>query len=115
MATTLHTLYLTITDKGVLRIIPVQCADDKGSRNTAHSTKEIGLLRGVDGWARLYWTGSEYRVYPDGDGRGKRAGDIPAPPWPELSTGKIIMLGFRPRGLYIDNRNHALFQEWAKD
>jgi hypothetical protein len=115
MSTTPHTLYLTITDKGVLRIIPVQCADERGKRHIAHSTKELGLLQGVHMWTRLFWTGTEYRVYPDKDGRGKRAQDVPDPVFPELSIPKTTMLGFRPRGLYIDTVEQALFKEWAKD
>ena len=45
-----HTLYLTVTPRGGVRIVPVNTATD----NDYARTKEIGLLDGVDRWVRLY-------------------------------------------------------------
>jgi hypothetical protein len=61
-----HTLYLTITTQGVLRVVPVRCADEGGDRNEYAATKETALLAGVDQWVRIYSDvkAGNYRVYP---------------------------------------------------
>jgi hypothetical protein len=53
-----HTLYLTVTPRGAVRIIPIHCATE----NEYARTKEIGLLDGVKEWVRLY-TDQENKVY----------------------------------------------------
>ena len=62
-----HTLYLTVTPRGALRIVPINCA----TRNEYARTKEIGLLDGIEQWVRLY-TDQEnkvYKVFPAPAGR----------------------------------------------
>jgi hypothetical protein len=106
----LHTLYLTVTAKGSVRIIPVRCADESGTQNEYARTKEIGLRDGIDRWVRLY-TDKEnhsYRVYP------APAGRFPDDPnWPELEHAKIFRLGFRDKGLLMENCEHPLFLKWS--
>jgi hypothetical protein len=43
-----HTLYLIITPRGGLRIIPVRCPNQDGEQNEYHRTKEIALVDGID-------------------------------------------------------------------
>jgi hypothetical protein len=106
----LHRLYLTITPKGSIRIVPVRCADESGAQNEYARTKEIALADGIDRWVRLY-TDKEnncYRVYPAPDGR------YPDDPnWPEISQAKIFRLGFRDKGLLMEDCEHPLFLKWA--
>src|SRR5262249_2236642 len=42
----LHTLYLTVTSRGAVRIVPVRREDKDGNQNEYHRTKEIGLREG---------------------------------------------------------------------
>src|SRR5262245_53475695 len=42
----LHTLYLTVTAQGAVRIVPVRCPDQDGDQNEYNRTKELGLVRG---------------------------------------------------------------------
>jgi hypothetical protein len=105
----LHTLYLTVTSRGAVRIVPVRRANADGDQNEYHRTKEIGLIRGTEKWVRLY-TDQENRVYmvftaPDG-----RFAD---PIWPDLKPAKIFRLAFRDKGRLIDSPQHELFQRWA--
>jgi hypothetical protein len=57
-----HTLYLTITAGGMLRVVPVRGANEDGEQNEYHRTKEIALLQGLKGWVRLY-TDKENQCY----------------------------------------------------
>jgi len=62
----LHTLYLTVTARGAVKIIPIRGADADGEQNEYNRTKELGLVQGTTEWVRLY-TDQEnrcYRVYP---------------------------------------------------
>ena len=100
-----HTLYLTVTPRGAVRIIPINNATD----NEYTRTKEIGLLDGVDRWVRLY-TDQEnktYKVFEAPSGR------FAEPIWPALSHAKIFRLAFRDKGRLIDSPEHALFLKWA--
>jgi hypothetical protein len=112
MSTQLHTLYLTQTSKGVLRLIPVQRPDDVGKRHPAHTTKEFGLLAAREKWKRVYWDKGSglYLVFP---GNGQPDKDLPDRPWSELSDYKILTLGFRPYGRLVDSIKHPLFLEWS--
>ena len=70
-----HTLYLTVTSRGAIRIVPVRQADDDGEQNEYHRTKEIGLIEGIEEWVRLY-TDQEnrcYKVFPAPAGAVQRA------------------------------------------
>ena len=40
-----YTLYLTITSRGAIRIMPVRQANADGEQNVYHRTKEIGLIQ----------------------------------------------------------------------
>jgi hypothetical protein len=103
-------LYLTITSRGATRICPVRCkANDEEEQNEYNRTKEIGLLRGIDEWVRLY-TDQEnrcYRTFP------APAGRFSEPQWPELKEAKIFRLAFRDKGRLVDSVEHPLFKKWA--
>jgi hypothetical protein len=104
-----HVLYLTITTQGVLRVIPVRCADETGDRNEYSSTKETALIQAVDTWMRLYSDVKQgnYRGYPAKPDR------FPEPVWPLLSEAKVFRLAFRDRGCLIDSIDHPRFLAWA--
>jgi hypothetical protein len=109
ISVSLHTLYLTKTASGAVKIIPVRCPDADGDQNEYNRTKEIGLERGIHEWVRLYTDleNKVYKVYPAPDP--ERYAD---PIWPELKPAKIFRLAFRDKGRLIDSPQH-LFQKWA--
>jgi hypothetical protein len=75
-------------------------------------TKEIGLIRGIEEWVRLY-ADQENRCYKVFPAPADRFGD---PHWPELKDSKIFRLAFRDRGRLIDSTQHPLFLKWdARD
>jgi hypothetical protein len=104
-----HTLYLTVTSRGAVKIIPVRCADTEGEQNEYNRTRELGLIQGETEWVRLY-TDQEnkcYRVYPAPKDR------FADPIWPALKHAKIFRLAFRDKGRLIDSPQHPLFKRWA--
>jgi hypothetical protein len=104
-----HTLYLTVTSRGAVKIVPVRGADADGDQNEYNRTKEIGLLQGANEWVRIY-TDLEnhcYKVFP------APAGRFGEPQWPELKSAKIFRLAFRDKGRLIDSPHHPLYQKWA--
>jgi hypothetical protein len=104
-----HVLYLTITSRGAIRIVPVRQAGGDGEQNEYNRTKEIGLVQGIDEWVRLF-TDQEnhsYKVFP------APAGRFGEPQWPELKHAKIFRLAFRDRGRLVDSTEHPLFKKWA--
>jgi len=104
-----YTLYLTVTARGLVRIVPVRHADANGEQNEYHRTKEIGLRDGIERWVRL-WTDQPngcYQRYP------APAGRYADPIWPELTHAKIFRLAFRDKGRLIDSTEHPLFQKWT--
>ena len=81
-----HTLYLTVTSRGAVRIVPVRCAGADGEQNEYARTKEIGLREGIEQWVRLF-TDQEnrcYKVFP------APAGRFADPIWPELKHGEDL-------------------------
>jgi len=101
----IHTLYLTVTSRGAVKIIPINCTIG----NEYNRTKEVGLLEGIDQWVRLY-TDQEnkmYKVFP------APAGRFADPIWPMLKQAKIFRLAFRDKGRLIDSAEHPLFKKWA--
>jgi hypothetical protein len=104
-----HVLYLTITARGGVRIIPVRQAAGDGEQDEYSRTKEIGLIRGIDEWVRLF-TDQENRCYKVFPAPADRFGE---PQWPELKDSKIFRLAFRDRGRLIDSTQHPLFMKWA--
>jgi hypothetical protein len=105
----LHTLYLTVTSRGAVRLIPVRCPDQDGDQNEYARTKELGLIQGMQEWVRLF-TDQENRIYKVFSAP---PGRFPDPVWPELKPAKIFRLAFRDKGRLIDNPEHTLFQRWA--
>ena len=104
-----YTLYLTVTSRGAVHIVPVRCSEADGAQNEYARTKEIGLLAGIDKWVRLF-TDQEnhcYKVFPAPVGR------FADPIWPELKQAKIFRLAFRDKGRLIDSTEHPLFKKWA--
>ena len=100
-----HTLYLTVTSHGAVRIIPIHCTTD----NEYTRTKEIGLLDGIKEWVRLY-TDQENRVYKVFPAPKDRFADAI---WPVLKPAKIFRLAFRDKGRLVDTTDHPLFKKWA--
>jgi hypothetical protein len=104
-----RTLYLTVTSRGAVKIVPVRCANMDGEQNEYNRTKEIGLLQGQEEWVRLYTDLKNrcYEVFP------APAGRFSEPQWPALKPAKIFKLGFRDKGRLLDSEQHPLFQRWA--
>jgi hypothetical protein len=104
-----HTLYLTITPEGGLRIIPVRGANAEGEQNEWDRTKEIALIQAQDAWYRMYTdrANNAYKNYPAPVGR---YGD---PNWPDIKPAKIIRMAFKDKGRLISDSNHILVQKWA--
>jgi hypothetical protein len=93
-----HMLYLTVTTRGAIRIVPVRQANADGEQNEYARTKEIGLVQAIDEWVRLF-TDQEnrcYKVFP------APAGRFNEPQWPELKAAKIFKLAFRDKGRLVD-------------
>jgi hypothetical protein len=104
-----HTLYLTVTSRGAVRIIPVRGADADGEQNEYNRTKEIGLIQARTEWVRLF-TDLEnkcYQVFP------APADRFAEPIWPALKEAKIFRLAFRDKGRLVDSVEHPLFLKWA--
>jgi hypothetical protein len=109
ISVTSHALYLTVTSRGAVKIVPVRQANADGEQNEYARTKEIGLMQGQTEWVRLY-TDQEnrcYKVFSAPDGR------FADPIWPALKPAKIFRLAFRDKGRLIDSPQHTLFQKWA--
>jgi len=104
-----HTLYLTVTSDGVVRIIPVRTPDEDGNQNEYNRTKEIGLIRGIQEWVRLY-TDLKNKAHKVFLAPAERFGE---PQFPDLKPAKIFRLGFRDKGRLIDSTEHPLFLKWA--
>jgi hypothetical protein len=104
-----HVLYLTVTTRGAIRIVPVRQANADGEQNEYARTKEIGLLQGMDEWVRLFTDHENrcYKVFP------APAGRFSDPQWPELKDAKIFRLAFRDKGRLVDSTEHPLFKKWA--
>jgi hypothetical protein len=104
-----HTLYLVISPRGALRIIPVRGPDTEGEQNEYARTKEMALIDGITDWVRMF-TDREagcYKSFP------APAGRFGEPNWPEIKPAKIMRLAFRDRGRLIDSHDHVLVQKWA--
>jgi hypothetical protein len=104
-----YTLYLTVTARGAVCIVPVRQADADGEQNEYHRTKEIVLLQAREEWKRLY-TDQENGCYQGFPAPADRFGE---PQWPALKLAKIFRLGFRDKGRLIDSTEHPLFKKWA--
>jgi hypothetical protein len=104
-----HALYLTVTARGAVKLVPVRQADADGEQNEYARTKEIGLMQGMTEWVRLYTDRENrvYKVFP------APAGRYAEPQWPELKPARIFRLAFRDKGRLIDSPQHSLFLKWA--
>jgi hypothetical protein len=100
-----HTLYLTVTPQGSVKIVPVNAT----SENDYNRTKEIGLIAGIDQWVRLFTDQKNkvYKVFP------APAGRFADPIWPVLKPAKIFRMAFRDKGRLVDSPDHPLFLKWA--
>ena len=105
-----HVLYLIVTPRGGLRIIPVRGPNAEGEMNEWARTKEMALIDGIDGWVRMYSDreNGAYKSFPAPAGRfgepevGRR-----------LKPAKIFRMAFRDKGRLIDSTEHVLVQKWA--
>ena len=104
-----HALYLTVTSRGAVRIVPVRQANTDGDQNEYDRTKEIAMLQAREQWVRLY-TDMENRCYRVFPAPADRFGD---PQLPMLKPAKIFRLAFRDKNRLIDSTEHTLFQRWA--
>jgi hypothetical protein len=102
-----YVLYLTITTRGAIRIVPVRGPNADGDQNEYARTKELGLVQAIDEWVRLF-TDQENRCYKVFPAPAGRFGD---PQWPELKSAKIFKLAFRDKGRLIDSVEHPLFKK----
>ena len=104
-----HTLYLTITEDGALRVIPVRCPNEEGVQNDWDRTKEVALIQAMDGWYRMYTDMAQkaFKNFPAPVGR------YGEPNWPDIKPAKIIRLAFKDKGRLIDSIDHILVQKWA--
>jgi hypothetical protein len=104
-----HTLYLIVTPRGGLRIIPVRGPNQEGEQNEWDRTKEAALIDGLDEWVRMYTDreNNAYKSFPAPQGR------YGEPAWPEIKPAKVFRLAFRDRGRLIDSADHVLVQKWA--
>jgi len=104
-----HTLYLIVTPRGGLRIIPVRCPNAEGEQNEWDRSKEKALIDGIDEWVRMYVDkeNNAYKSFP------APAGRFGEPNWPELKPAKLFRMAFRDKGRLIDNPEHVLVQKWA--
>jgi hypothetical protein len=104
-----HTLYLTVTPEGGLRIIPVRGVNADGEQNEWDRTKEMALIQAQDAWYRMYpdKPNNAYKNFPAPVGR---FGD---PNWPDIKPAKIIRMAFKDKGRLISDHNHILVQRWA--
>jgi len=104
-----HALYLTVTSRGAVRIVPVGQANSDGEQNEYNRTKEIAMLQAREQWVRLF-TDLENRCYQVFAAPADR---FAAPQWPQLKPAKIFRLAFRDKNRLIDSSEHTLFQKWA--
>jgi hypothetical protein len=104
-----HILYLTITSRGGIRIIPVRQASGDMEQDEYSRTKEVGLIEAMDAWRRLYvdQENRAYKVFPAVEGR------FGEPQWPALKPAQIFRLAFKDKGRLIDSPEHPLFLKWA--
>ena len=105
-----HTLYLTVTPEGGLRIIPVRGVNEEGAQNEWDRTKEMALIEAMDAWFRMYAdrANNAYKNFPAPVGR---YGD---PKWPDpFKPAKIMRMAFKDKGRLIDSTEHILVQKWA--
>jgi hypothetical protein len=104
-----HVLYLIVSPRGALRIIPVRGPNAEGEQNEYARTKEMALIDGIDGWVRMYVDreAGSYKGFP---APADRFGE---PNWPDIKPARIMRLAFRDRGRLIDSGDHVLVQKWA--
>jgi hypothetical protein len=109
IAVTDHVLYLIVTPRGGLRIIPVRGPNSDGEMNEYARTKETALIDGIDGWVRMYVDkeNSAYKSFPAPVGR------FGEPKWPTIKNAKLFRMAFRDKGRLIDSTEHVLVQKWA--
>src|SRR5262249_39068233 len=104
-----HTLYLTLSAEGGLRVIPVRGQDLEGEQNEWDRTKEKALIQAMDGWYRMYtdMANKAFKNFP------APAGRYDEPKWPDIKHSRITRLAFRDKGRLIDSIDHILVQKWA--
>ena len=104
-----HCLYLIISPRGSLRIIPISSGNGEDEKNEWVRTKELALLDGVDAWARMYtdMENGAYKSFP------APAGRFGEPNWPTIKPARLFRMAFRDKGRLIDSTDHMLVAKWA--
>jgi hypothetical protein len=104
-----HSLYLTVSETGAVRVVPVRCKAEDGDQNAYDQTREMALIRGRDEWVRIYsdLKNQVYKVFPAPKDR------FADPIWPALKHSKIFRLAFRDKGHRIDSHQHPIYMKWA--
>ena len=97
-----HTLYLTVTSGGAVRLVPVRTADEDGNQDEYSRTKEIGLIQGMQEWVRLY-TDLENKAYKVFPAPAERFGE---PQFPDLKHARLCQAGL-PRQGPVDRQHGA--------
>jgi hypothetical protein len=104
-----HVLYLTVSETGAIRIVPVRCPDDDGGQNEYSRTLELALIKARKEWVRVFsdTKNGQWKNFPAQPGR------FSDPVWPALKHAKIFRLAFRDKGHRIDSHQHPLFVKWV--
>jgi len=103
-----HTLYLILTELGGLRVIPVRGQNAEGEQNEWDRTKEQALIKGIDGWHRMYadMPNGAFMAFP------APVGTKGEPKWPDIKDSRITRLAFKAKGRLIDSPDHILVKKW---
>ena len=105
-----HALYLTITSRGAVRIVPVRQANADGEQNEyaphQRNRPDPELSTNGCGCSPIRKTAAT-RCFP------RRPDGFGDPQWPDLKPAKIFRLAFRDKGRLIDSPEHPLFKKWA--
>jgi hypothetical protein len=104
-----HTLYLTVTKDGGLRIIPVRGPNEEGQQNDWDRTKEMALIQATDNWFRMY-TDMANKAFMNFPAPKDMYGE---PKWPDIKPAKIMRMAFKDQGRLIDSIDHILVRKWA--
>ena len=106
-----YTLYLTITSRGALRVVPVRQANSDGEQNEYHRTKEIGLIQAVQMSGCAYTPTKRTAATRSSPHRVGRFSD---PQWPTAEGSESFPAGLPRQGPAPSTASSTLlFNKWA--